>query len=165
VEPAPFNTQFFHDDYDDDGPGFDDMDPYDGDGARSGEADAEEDLLAATAGESRRVRPQYVNYAKRAKRVDVRKLKDNIWKGLDIVVTEQDEHSMVNTTVPLSWVIAHDESRKLTKQGLLPPIHQNHGPLVRLLLACRILIRRTRCQKLARVSALYACYTLPTNKV
>jgi hypothetical protein len=27
-----------------------------------------------------------VNYAKRAKRVDVRRLKENIWKGLDIVV-------------------------------------------------------------------------------
>jgi hypothetical protein len=34
------------------------------------------------------VRPEFVNYAKRAKRVDVRKLKENIWKGLDIVVPE-----------------------------------------------------------------------------
>jgi len=32
---------------------------------------------------------QTVNYAKRAKRVDVRKLKDNIWKGLDIVVQQK----------------------------------------------------------------------------
>lgn len=46
----------------------------------------EQDLLAATAGQTRRVRPEYVNYAKRAKRVDVRKLKENIWKNLDIVV-------------------------------------------------------------------------------
>ena len=35
---------------------------------------------------SRRVRPETVNYARRAKRVDVRKLKENIWKGLDIIV-------------------------------------------------------------------------------
>ena len=30
--------------------------------------------------------PEMVNYARGAKRVDVRKLKENIWKGLDIVV-------------------------------------------------------------------------------
>lgn len=58
----------------------------------------EQDLLAATQGQTRRVRPETVNYTKRAKRVDVRKLKDNIWKGLDIVVkkeTENDDESMV----------------------------------------------------------------------
>ena len=42
--------------------------------------------MAALAGSSRRVRPQYVNYAKKAKRVDVRRLKENIWKSLDIDV-------------------------------------------------------------------------------
>ena len=46
----------------------------------------ERDLLAETQGASRRVKPEMVNYARRAKRVDVRKLKENIWKGLDIVV-------------------------------------------------------------------------------
>jgi condensin complex subunit 2 len=84
----PFNTQFFHDDYDD-GPGFDDIDEGGG-----GEAfvDAEEqDLLAAVNGSSRRIRPQFVNYAKKAKRVDVKKLKENIWKGLKIVVPDETE--------------------------------------------------------------------------
>lgn len=76
----PFNTQFFHDD-DDDGPGFDDG--FDGDLA--GTADpGEQDLLAETQGKTRRVRPEFVNYTKRAKRVDVRKLKENIWKGLRV---------------------------------------------------------------------------------
>jgi len=60
----------------------------------------EQDLLAATQGQTRRVRPETVNYARRAKRVDVRKLKENIWKGLDIVVTkdekEREEESMVS---------------------------------------------------------------------
>ena len=46
----------------------------------------EPDLMATLAGSSRRVRPQYVNYTKEAKRVDVRKLKENIWKNLDIKV-------------------------------------------------------------------------------
>lgn len=95
----PFNTQFFHDDFDD-GPGFDDV--YDGDGGEAGPSanEEEQDLLAATQDQTRRVRPEFVNYAKRAKRVDVRKLKDNIWKNLDIVVPalpegEDDEDAMV----------------------------------------------------------------------
>ena len=49
----------------------------------------EQDLLAATQGQTRRVRPEFVNYAKRAKRVDVRRLKENIWKGLGIVVPKK----------------------------------------------------------------------------
>lgn len=87
----PFNTQFFHDDFDD-GPGFDDV--YDGDlppGADAADAGQEEDLLAATQGQTRRIRPQAVNYSKRAKRVDVRKLKENIWKSLDIVVAHENK--------------------------------------------------------------------------
>ncbi|PPQ63379.1 hypothetical protein CVT24_005644 [Panaeolus cyanescens] len=84
--PIPFNTQFFHED--DFGPGFDDDGGYDGEGGGLTGADDEEDLLAATQGQSRRVRPEFVNYTKRAKRVDVRKLKENIWKGLDIVVAK-----------------------------------------------------------------------------
>ena len=94
-EPAPFATQFFTDDYDD-GPGFDDDD---GPGASVAVEAGEQDLLAATQGQTRRVKPEAVNYAKRAKRVDVRKLKDNIWKGLDIVAPTAEEHeeAMVNT--------------------------------------------------------------------
>ncbi|CAL1714981.1 unnamed protein product [Somion occarium] len=87
----PFNTQFFHDDFDD-APGFDDVYDGDGDGGPSAIVEpGEQDLLAATQGLTRRVRPEYVNYAKRAKRVDVRKLKENIWKGLDIIIPEKIE--------------------------------------------------------------------------
>lgn len=45
-----------------------------------------DDLAAATQGQLRRVRPEQVTYAKRAKRVDVKKLKDSIWKELEEVV-------------------------------------------------------------------------------
>ena len=55
-----------------------------------------QDLLAATQGQTRRVRPDFVNYATRAKRVDVRKLKDNIWTELNIVVSKEDG-DMVST--------------------------------------------------------------------
>lgn len=94
--PVPFNTQFFNDD--DDGPAFDDL--YEGDVEGDGivpEDAGEQDLLAATQSMTRRVRPESVKYAKRAKRVDVRKLKENIWKGLDIEVSrkEHEEEEMV----------------------------------------------------------------------
>jgi Condensin complex subunit 2 len=92
----PFSTQFFNDD-DDDGPsGFGDF----GDVGLSTIDAGEQDLLAATAGQTRRIKPEVINYAKRAKRVDVRKLKDNIWKNLDIVVhkakPEGEDASMVS---------------------------------------------------------------------
>jgi len=104
----PFNTQFFHDDYDD-GPGFDDV--YEGDAAGPVETTSAEDqdLLAATQGQGRKIRPEFVNYTKRAKRVDVRKLKENIWKGLNIVVShgkpvdEEGDVSMVSVFIYPSW--------------------------------------------------------------
>jgi condensin complex subunit 2 len=45
----------------------------------------EGDLLVLTQGPLKRVRPEFVNYARRAKRVDVRRLKENIWRGLKIM--------------------------------------------------------------------------------
>ncbi|CAE7224402.1 unnamed protein product [Rhizoctonia solani] len=94
--PAPFATQFFHDE-DDDG-GFDDVDGGDGEIP----AVDEEDLIAATQGTLKRVRPDRINYTKRAKRVDVRMLKENIWKGLNIVVPkrEDDEHDEETIATP-----------------------------------------------------------------
>lgn len=102
--PLPFDTQFFHDN--DDAPDFDEDLPMGGDefegavdmnnipedaavpmGGPAGEkraGDEEDDLLAATQTQIRRARPQFVNYAKKAKRVDVKKLKENIWRELAI---------------------------------------------------------------------------------
>jgi len=105
-QSIPFNTQFFHDDYDDgDGPGFDDGDDGGGVGSAAPGADGDEpDLMTTLAGTSRRVRPQYVNYTKKAKRVDVRKLKENIWKSLDINVPKlkDPDESMVRILVSIS---------------------------------------------------------------
>ena len=103
ANPAPFATQFFQDD--DFGGGFDDDGGFDGEGrSMMPDEDAgEQDLLAATQGQTRRVRPEFVNYARRAKRVDVRKLKDNIWTGLSIVVSKEDKEDgdMVSTVFSL----------------------------------------------------------------
>lgn len=83
--PIPFNTQFFHDDFED-GPGFDDdMDGPSALPTLPEVLEEEGDLLTATQGPLKRVRPEFVNYARKAKRVDVRKLKENIWRGLKIV--------------------------------------------------------------------------------
>jgi len=40
---------------------------------------------------SRRVRPEYVQYAKIAKKVDVRKLKEKLWDGLSFSNTKKEE--------------------------------------------------------------------------
>ena len=73
-------TQFFLDDDDDDDEG-------EGtDSATPGADGNEPDLIATLAGSSR-VRPQYVNYTKKAKRVGVRKLEGIIWKSLGIKVS------------------------------------------------------------------------------
>ncbi len=99
IDDAAIPTQFFQDDFDD-GPGFDD-----GFDAVLGlpEGQDEEELLAATQGQSRRVRPPTVNYAKRAKRVDVKRLKDNIWKGLDIVTPHAKKEDGMVSVLFKSW--------------------------------------------------------------
>jgi condensin complex subunit 2 len=98
--PMPFATQFFNDDgdfgpdYDDDLAMGDDVGGLEGigpgyDGADSTSApppDTEAELLAAMQSQAKRVRPEHVNYAKKAKRVDVRKLKENIWRELRLEV-------------------------------------------------------------------------------
>lgn len=71
------------------------------------EDSGEQDLLAATQGQTRRVRPEFVNYTKRAKRVDVRKLKENIWKGLDIVVAKKSPDGNDNESMVCSFFSLH----------------------------------------------------------
>jgi condensin complex subunit 2 len=39
----------------------------------------------------KKTKPLYVNYARTAKRVDVKKLKDNLWKALTVQTTEEEE--------------------------------------------------------------------------
>lgn len=97
---APFATQFFQDD--DFGPGFDDDGGFDGEGRSMMMPDEEQDLLAATQSLTRRVRPEFVNYARKAKRVDVRRLKDNIWKGLRIVVPKNEKEQEGEEMVGIS---------------------------------------------------------------
>ena len=71
----------------------------------SNNVEEEEDLLATTQGQMRRARPQFINYAKKAKRVDVKKLKENIWKELgldDLPIITRSEGEVSNDRFYLS---------------------------------------------------------------
>jgi condensin complex subunit 2 len=116
----PFNTQFFHDEADVDVPDFDD----DGLGVELDEATAtgdqvggtggeDEDLLAATQGQLKRVRPLFVNYAKKAKRVDVKKLKENIWKGLEMSSPDPKEVRVGSSSLLLGLEVSFQRSYDL----------------------------------------------------
>ncbi|KAK1225665.1 hypothetical protein PQX77_011379 [Marasmius sp. AFHP31] len=107
--PIPFATQFFDDPYDDGG-GFDDVFDNDGFGAPSDDP-GEQDLLAASKDMPRRAKPEAVKHAKRAKRVDVRKLKENIWKGLDIVVPKKKEEREDGDRMDIDEVEDDDDDR------------------------------------------------------
>lgn len=94
----PFETQFFHDDGDDGGFGFS------GDGGSGGAPgfDDDDDLWAGTQGQQlRRARPENVHFAKKAKRVDVKRLKDDIWSGLKTLVPDPEtEEGSAETVCP-----------------------------------------------------------------
>ncbi|KNZ61904.1 hypothetical protein VP01_133g3 [Puccinia sorghi] len=55
--------------------------------------DDEHDLIAATQNLNVRARPEFVNYAKKAKRVDVKKLKENIWRELEELTIELESEA------------------------------------------------------------------------
>ncbi|KAA8906399.1 condensin complex subunit 2/barren [Sphaerosporella brunnea] len=65
--------------------------------------------------QSRRIRPEYVQYARVAKKVDVRKLKENIWSGLKFEDAPEAAPNVTpddpNPTPPPSW----EEQRKFTE--------------------------------------------------
>ncbi|KAJ2828277.1 hypothetical protein GGI24_002431, partial [Coemansia furcata] len=72
--------------------GFDDVDDYDDDvlpTSSSNEGDGKTDIP-----QLKLIKPLYVNYARRAKRVNVKKLKDNIWREMAASV-EGEEGDMV----------------------------------------------------------------------
>ena len=128
------------------------------------------DLMTTLAGSSRRVRPQYVNYTKKAKRVDVRKLKENIWKSLDIKVpnSESPDESMVrffsdspfpalpciNEFIPLLLLI---RTWTMKTRMEAQPIQLSIECSIRSFRTCERRTRRTRCKTSARASVSSAC--------
>ncbi|CAH7687255.1 condensin complex subunit 2/barren [Phakopsora pachyrhizi] len=107
ANPIPFATQFFQDEGDDladfeeefDNPVGLSVNVDDGDdtikpGDVKMEGVDENDLIAATQNINVRTRPDFINYAKKAKRVDVKKLKENIWKELEVLTNDLEEESV-----------------------------------------------------------------------
>ncbi|KAI5479524.1 hypothetical protein MNV49_003466 [Pseudohyphozyma bogoriensis] len=94
---VPFATQGFLEDEDDADLGYP-------------EDEEEDDLIQATQGTLRRVRPEQMNYEKRAKRVDVKKLKDTIWKELEVVTIPVKEFPKTAVYTPEEAPV--DEPRK-----------------------------------------------------
>lgn len=91
----PFDTQFFHDaddGYDANGGDLGGLDDSPANVTAGG--DGEDEELTQTLQALNRVKPEYVNYAKKAKRVDVKKLKENIWKELGILSSTEDPESL-----------------------------------------------------------------------
>jgi len=94
--PIPFESQFFHDDGDDPADyAFVDDNLDAADGASDGPSmpiGDDDDLWQGTQGqEVRKAKPENVHFAKKAKRVDVKRLKDDIWSGLKVLVPEKDK--------------------------------------------------------------------------
>jgi len=108
-DAIPFATQFFQDEPDDQ-PDFEEEfdNPVgmtanisaDQDSTMLNDAsktkDDEHDLIAATQNLNVRARPEFVNYAKKAKRVDVKKLKENIWRELEELTIELESEAHMN---------------------------------------------------------------------
>ncbi|KAF7949302.1 uncharacterized protein EAE97_002811 [Botrytis byssoidea] len=64
--------------------------------------------------QSRRLRPEYVQYARVAKKVDVRRLKEELWKGIGFNEPEQPDMSLSSSRLPTPPVkIPTDENETL----------------------------------------------------
>ena len=138
--PAPFESQFFNDDATDIGDygevdqalGADDATmlgegevPPSASGMLPGEED-EDDLWAGTQGITlKRARPENVNFAKKAKRVDVKRLKDDIWGGLRGLVEEKvsvPASSSVHTEIRMRYMRrnTHDQATESNEDHPMP---------------------------------------------
>ena len=98
---------------------------------------------------ARRARPDYVNYAKTAKKVDVKKLKDNLWTKLDIPEVLFPPSPLPQTGV----LIVRRGKRKL-----------NRGSLRRLFRDWILFIRRRHWRILVPVSVSFVFCILRMRK-
>ncbi|BGP52003.1 hypothetical protein JCM10450v2_007974 [Rhodotorula kratochvilovae] len=85
-----------------------------------------DDLAAATQGQLRRVRPEMVSYAKRATRVDVKKLKDSIWRELEEVVIPVKQfppsHAYDPASPPPAPAAPTKAPRRPKREALIPVV-------------------------------------------
>lgn len=164
----PFDTQILNGDDDDDSPYFNDDEDEPGldamgatpDGA-AGTDELSDDILKETQGQLKRVRPENINYAKRAKRVDVKKLKDSIWKELEDVTIPVKEVGSFNSSRPggldawLTFRMPHTSYLPLLPTSLKRKPKRNRWSLSSV--DCARSIRKTRWKRSRPRSASFAC--------
>jgi len=76
--------------------------------------------------QSKRVRPEYVQYAKVAKKVDVRKLKEEMWKGIGF--TEEPSRWPGLKSTPLAQSVEHEAPLKFTSvMNNLQTVYPKHA--------------------------------------
>ncbi|KAF2499513.1 barren [Lophium mytilinum] len=64
--------------------------------------------------QSRRLRPEYVQYARVAKKVDVRRLKEELWRGIGFKDTTSDQTSTPTKAAPETIITPDDATLKFT---------------------------------------------------
>ncbi|GAA6053882.1 hypothetical protein JCM3770_005315, partial [Rhodotorula araucariae] len=115
--PPPFDTQWL---------AVGDEDTPSGASPPGGDDEDMDDLAAATQGQLRRVRPEMVSYAKRATRVDVRKLKDSIWRELEEVVIPVKEfppsHAYDPSSPPPTPAAPTKAPQRAKREALIPVV-------------------------------------------
>lgn len=173
--PIPFESQFFHDDGDVDDEGYvdDNLDSsatFDGSVLAPGEE--ADDLLAGTQGtELKKSKPENVHFAKRAKRIDVKRLKDDIWSGLKSLVPEPSSDPDESVSYPSAVTVYTRLIQFLSRTTLnRPPLPanlkrpKNPKPSTASSPPSEPPTRVRRCPSSQPRSALYAFYTSPTKR-
>ena len=162
--PIPFESQFFHDDVDD---AFVD-DNLDIDQSSGIDVAEEDDLWQGTQGqELKKSRPENVHFAKKAKRVDVKRLKDDIWTGLRTLAPEPKTDSE-DDAVSLILVFVMLECIELCSRLTLSHLPNRPGNqsrhLTTLFRTCAQRTRPRKCLKSQLHSVSSVCYIWPTKK-
>ena len=107
-----YDADFFHNGDDGMNPGFEE-DDYDGGVPFS--SSQEPDATSGGLLGNKVARPEYINYAKAAKRVNIKLLKDNIWNTLDINPTEsRPKQTIQSDEFPDNDLAGPIEERKFT---------------------------------------------------
>ncbi|KAJ2320243.1 hypothetical protein H4R23_000553 [Coemansia sp. Cherry 401B] len=92
---------------DDGGPRFDDADDYDDDVLRLGDDDGDSTEAKPEIPALKLIKPLHVNYARRAKRVNVKKLKENIWR--EMAAGDRRRSQAMGLAQPADIVLDGDE--------------------------------------------------------
>lgn len=110
--------------------------------------------------QNRRFRPEYVQYARVAKKVDVRRLKDNMWRGIG-----HEDVSKCSEDISGHSLTSHIRLQHLNHQSFLTKRLMAHGSLLKLSTTCKPCIPNSRCKTFRHHTVSYVCCIWPTRRV